>query len=201
LDGAAWQNAFYARRGFASTMATLISINIARPGTITWRGKEVDTGIFKEPVDRPVAVGRLGIAGDRQADLRVHGGPRKAVYLYPSEHYEFWHREFPDRALPPGTFGENLTTSGILETAMREGDQLRIGDVLLEVTDPRFPCYKLQAKFGVRDMIRRFAEAGRSGLYLAVIETGTIETGQAIELTRRQGDGPSIADIFRRKFE
>ena len=182
-------------------MGTIVSINVARPGTITWRGKEVDTGIFKEPIAGAVAVGRLGLAGDRQADLRVHGGPRKAVYLYPAEHYEFWRREFPDRALPPGTFGENLTTSGILETDVREGDQLRIGNVLLEVTDPRFPCFKLQAKFGVRDMIRRFAEAGRSGLYVAVIDTGTIETGQAIELTRRQPDGPSIADVFRREFE
>ena len=182
-------------------MGTLISINVARPGTITWRGKEVDTGIFKEPIAGPVAVGRLGLAGDRQADLEVHGGPRKAVYLYPAEHYEFWRREFPDRELPPGTFGENLTTSGILDNDVREGDQLRIGSVLLEVTIPRFPCFKLAAKFGLPDMIRRFAAAGRPGVYFSVVETGTIETGQSIELMRRHPDGPTIADVFRRRFD
>jgi MOSC domain-containing protein YiiM len=182
-------------------MGTIISINVARPGTVTWRGKEVDTGIFKEPVTGPVSVGRLGLAGDRQADLSVHGGPRKAVYIYPAEHYAFWRDEFHDRELPPGMFGENLTTRGILETDVREGDQLQIGSVLFEVTQPRFPCFKLAAKFGFPGMVRRFAEAGRPGVYLAVIETGTIETGQAIELTRRQGDGPSIADVFRRKFD
>jgi MOSC domain-containing protein YiiM len=182
-------------------MGTLLSINIARPGTVSWRGHEVDTGIFKEPVAGPVAVGRLGIAGDRQADLRVHGGPRKAVYVYPAEHYEFWHREFPDRELPPGTFGENLTTHGILESEVREGDQLQIGNVLFEVTEPRFPCFKLAAKFGMPTMIRRFAEAGRPGVYLAVIETGMIETGQQITLTRGHAGVASIADVFRRKFE
>ena len=182
-------------------MGTLISINIARPGTITLRGKDVDTGIFKEPIAGPVAVGRLGLAGDRRADLRVHGGPRKAVYLYPAEHYGFWRREFPERELPPGTFGENLTTSGVLESEVREGDQLRIGSVVLEVTDPRFPCFKLAAKFGLPDMIRRFAAARRPGLYLAVVETGTIEAGQPLQLTRGHAAGPTIADVFRRKFD
>jgi MOSC domain-containing protein YiiM len=189
---APWQNAWV-----EPTPAWVISVNVAHIRTFEWRGRVVETGIYKEPVAGPVAVGRLGLAGDLQADLRVHGGERKAVYIYPGEHYAFWQREFPDRVLEPGVFGENLTTSGLVEENVREGDRLMIGAAIFEVTTPRLPCYKLAHKFGELEMIRRFAAAGRSGFYLAVVQPGTVEAGMAIELSPGESRGETIADVFR----
>jgi MOSC domain-containing protein YiiM len=183
----------------ASVERRVISVNVAHVRTFAWRGRTVDTGIFKEPVIGPVAVGRLGFAGDMQADLRVHGGPRKAVYVYPVEHYAFWHAEFPGRELRPGAFGENLTTAGVLEADVRQGDRLQIGTAVFEVTTPRLPCFKLALKFEEPGMIERFFAAGRSGFYLSVVQDGTIEAGAPIELSPRTPPGETIADVFRAK--
>src|SRR5262245_28815032 len=131
----------------------VVSVNVGLPQTVTWKGQLVMTGIFKAPIDGRVQVRRLNLDGDRQADLSVHGGPNKAIYVYPSEHYDYWRDEFPGMELPWGMFGENFTTVGLQEGAVHVGDQFRIGSAVAMVTQPRLPCYKLAAKFGREDII------------------------------------------------
>lgn len=153
----------------------LISLNVALPRFVEYNGGPVATGIFKEPVPGPVMLRTLNLDGDRQADLSVHGGVSKAVYAYPSEHYEFWKQELPgdylpDMELPYGMFGENFTTEGMFEEAVNVGDRFRIGEAELMVTEPRLPCYKLGIKFGRSDIIRKFLQSRRTGFYFAVLK-------------------------------
>lgn len=162
-------------------MSRILSVQNGRLRDLDYRGQKVRTGIFKEPVSGPVAVHRLGLEGDHQADHRVHGGPFKAVYAYPSEHYAAWHAEYPGRTFPPGFFGENLTIEGVTEDQVESGDLFRAGTALLQVTTPREPCFKMGTKFGDMQFIRRFAESGRTGFYLAVLEEGILEAGDAFE--------------------
>src|SRR3954453_5558122 len=172
----------------------VISINIGLPREVEWRDQVVRTSIFKQPVSGRVQVDRLNIEGDQQSDLTVHGGIAKAVYVYPSEHYEFWRKELPDADLPWGAFGENLTTTGLLEHTVRLGDRLAIGSAEFVVTQPRMPCYKLTIRFGRADMIKRFYRSGRSGFYLAVAEEGEIGAGDEITLLSRDEGALTIAD-------
>jgi MOSC domain-containing protein YiiM len=173
----------------------VLSVNVGRPREVEWKGRTVRTSIWKDPVTGPLHVTALNIEGDRQSDLSVHGGREKAVYVYPSEHYEFWKRELGLTNLAPGAFGENLTTKGILEDEIRIGDRLHAGSVEFEVVQPRTPCYKLGIRFGRDDMIRRFLEAGRSGLYLAVVREGTLAAGDAIALVSPAEHDVTIADV------
>jgi MOSC domain-containing protein YiiM len=140
---------------------------------------------------------RLNLDGDKQADLSVHGGVDKAAYMYPSEHYAYWLRELPGMKLPWGMFGENFTTEGLLEDAVRIGDRFRVGTAEVVVTQPRFPCYKLGIKFGRADMVKRFLTSGRTGFYLSVSREGNVAVGDAIELIHRGNDKATIADIVR----
>ena len=172
----------------------LISVNVALPREIFWKNRAITTGIFKEPVAGRVAVQKYNLDGDRQADLKVHGGPDKAVYAYPAEHYDFWRGELPGVDLPWGMFGENFTTEGLRESEVNVGDRFRIGSSLLMVTQPRMPCFKLAAKFNRDDMIKRFLDSGRSGFYLSVIEEGEVCAGDVIERVYRDENGVSIAD-------
>ena len=175
----------------------LVSVNVGLPRQVTWRGKTVTTGIFKEPVEGRVRLRRLNLDGDRQADLTVHGGPAKAVYAYPAEHYTYWREQLPDRDLPWGLFGENLTTRGLREDTVRVGDRFRVGTATLVVTQPRLPCFKLGVRFGRPDMVKRFLASRRTGLYLAVLEEGEVGAGDAIALVSR-GEAPlTVADITR----
>jgi MOSC domain-containing protein YiiM len=173
----------------------LMSVNVALPRTVAWKGRTVLTGIFKTPTHGRVRVRTLNLEGDRQADLSVHGGPDKAIYVYPSEHYDYWRGEFPDMELPWGMFGENFTTIGLLEGAVNIGDTLRIGSAMAMVTQPRVPCYKLAAKFGREDIIKRFLASGRSGFYLKVIQEGEVGAGDAIELMSRDGHAVTVTDV------
>jgi len=173
----------------------LISVNVGVPREIFWKNRAVTTGIFKEPVVGRVAVRKHNLAGDQQADLSVHGGPDKAVYAYPSEHYEFWRNELPGVDLPWGMFGENLTIEGLMEDEVNIGDHFRIGSSALAVTQPRMPCFKLAAKFGRDDIIKRFLDSGRSGFYLAVIEEGEVGVGDAIERVHRDENDITIAAV------
>ncbi len=173
----------------------VVSVNVSLPKTVEWQGRRVTTGIFKEPVEGRVRVRTTGLAGDRQADLTVHGGPAKAVYAYPSEHYPFWRREIERGDLDWGAFGENLTTEGLHEETLRIGDRLRVGSALLKVTQPRMPCYKLGIRFGRMDMVGRFLASGRSGFYLRVLEEGDVAAGDAIELLEIRNDLPTIAEV------
>src|SRR5262245_1593175 len=147
----------------------LVSINVGLPREVEWRGRMVMTSIFKSPVRGRVRARKLNIDGDQQSDLSVHGGVDKAVYVYPSEHYEYWHAELPGVELPWGVFGENFTTEGLHEDAVHVGDRLRVGTAEFVVTQPRLPCYKLGIRFGMPDMVKRFQHSGRTGFYLAVL--------------------------------
>ncbi len=174
----------------------VVSVNVALGRPVPWQGRVVRTGIFKEPVGGRVRIGPLGLDGDEQADPEVHGGPLKAVYAYPAEHYAFWRRELPGTHLGWGAFGENLTVSGVAEEAVRVGDRFRVGTALLAATKPRFPCYKLGIKFGREDMIPRFLASGRTGFYLRVLEPGEVGTGDAVE-GLGGGGRETIADLVR----
>ena len=173
----------------------LVSVNVGLPRTITWKGRPVQTGIFKAPVNSRVQVRILNLEGDRQADLSVHGGLDKAIYAYPSEHYDYWRGELPDIELPWGMFGENFTTTGLLEGTVNVGDQFRVGSAMAMVTQPRVPCYKLVAKFGRENIVERFLASGRSGFYLKVIQEGEVGAGDAIELISRDRHEVSVAEV------
>ena len=173
----------------------VVSVNVGGPREVEWRGKVVRTSIWKDPVTGPLRVRTLNIDGDAQSDLKVHGGPNKAVYAYPLEHYEYWQRELGIESLPYAAFGENLTTSGVLETDVAIGDRVRIGSVEFTVTQPRLPCYKLGIRFGRDDMVQRFMDSGRSGFYLAVAQEGELAAGDALEIVARDPHGVTVADV------
>jgi MOSC domain-containing protein YiiM len=173
----------------------LISVNVGLPREITLGGKTIRTSIWKYPVEGRVHVSTLNLDGDQQSDLSVHGGVDKAVYLYPSEHYSYWRTQLPDVELPWGAFGENFTSEGILEDAIKIGDRIRVGSTEFVVTQPRMPCFKLGIRFNRTDMVKRFFESKRSGLYLAVIREGEVENGDAVEFTEKQETGVTITDI------
>ena len=175
----------------------LVSVNVGLPRTVESNGQTVTTGIFKEPVEGRVALRALNLDGDRQADLSVHGGPDKAVYGYPAEHYPYWREELPGRSLPWGMFGENLTTEGLLEDSVHIGDRFRIGSAELMVTQPRLPCYKLGLKFGREDMVKRFLASRRTGFYFRVVQEGAVEAGDLIEPAGREPQSISVAEITR----
>ena len=134
----------------------VLSVNVGLPREVIWRGKSVTTGIYKEPVEGRVPIRALNLDGDRQADLRVHGGRDKAVYAYPSEFYELWRRERPELDFGPGQFGENLTTAGLLDEDVSVGDRFRVGTADLVVTQPRLPCFKLGIKMGRNEFVTEF---------------------------------------------
>ncbi len=174
-------------------MMRVISVNVGTLRTVPWREREVQTGIFKNPVGGRVAVRSLGLEGDQQADLKLHGGVDKAVYVYPKEHYEFWRQNYPDLALPWGMFGENLTIEGALEDAMHIGDRWRIGSAEFEIVQPREPCFKLGLKFGTPKVVKQFLASGRSGWYLKVIKEGEVGADDEI-VPLSQGNQPLIID-------
>ena len=173
----------------------LISLNVALPRLAVYRDQTVSTGIFKEPVSGPVALRTLNLDGDRQADLTVHGGRFKAVYGYPSEHYEFWREELSEMSLTWGMFGENFTTEGLSEADLHIGDRLRIGTAIIMVRQPRNPCYKLALKFQRNDIQARFLRSGRSGFYFSVEQEGTVDTGNSFEALSREPQAITIAEM------
>lgn len=175
----------------------LVSLNVGLPRLVMRGHEPVSTGIFKDPVPGRIKLRTLNLDGDRQADLSVHGGPSKAVYVYPSEHYEFWKRELPEMDLPWGMFGENFTTEGLSEDKVSIGDKFRVGSAFLVVTEPRMPCYKLGLRFGRSDIIRRFLESERTGFYLAVLDEGQVGAGDQIELIERHKASVRVSDITR----
>jgi MOSC domain-containing protein YiiM len=173
----------------------IISVNVGLPREVVWKGMTVQTGIFKDPVDKPVTISKLNLAGDQQADLTVHGGAEKAVYAYPAEHYEYWRRKLREVAFSWGKFGENLTTEGLTEDMLCIGDRLRVGSAILMVTQPRMPCYKLALRFDRDDMIKRFLM--RSGFYFAVVEEGEVHAGSEVEILSRDPHRVAVVDIVR----
>jgi len=175
----------------------IISLNVAMPREVLWHGRSVTTGIFKEPVAGHVALRKLNLDGDRQADLSVHGGEYKAVYCYPVEHYEYWKKELPGRELPMGMFGENFTVQGLLEEELHLGDRFAAGSAEVVVTQPRLPCYKLGVRFGSDDMVKKFLASGRGGFYLAVVKEGEVGTGDEIKVISRDANAVPVSEITR----
>jgi len=180
--------------------ATLVSLNLAVPKTFRVRGREIPTGIFKEAVDHPVQLTGLTLEGDRQMDLRYHGGESQAVYVYPFEHYAHWGPILGAR-LAPGFFGENFTTRGLLETDVRTGDVLRVGEAVVAVTKPRSPCFKLGLKAGSSKFVKTFLDSGRLGFYLRVVQEGTVAPGDSIELMRSDPQAPTLAEMIRERAQ
>ncbi len=174
----------------------VVSLCVGLPREVEWHGHTVLTSIFKTPVKRRLRVTALNFEGDEQSDLAVHGGVDKAVYVYPSEHYEYWRRELPETDLPWGAFGENLTTEGLLED-VRIGDRFRVGSAEFVVTQPRMPCYKLGIRFGRPDIIKRFLQSGRTGFYFSVSQKGEVGAGDAIEPVGQTDEGLSVAEVVR----
>jgi len=174
----------------------IISLNVGLPRLVLRNGEPVSTGIFKEPVAGRLMLRTLNLDGDRQSDLSVHGGPQKAVYAYPSEHYDFWKRELPEMNLPWGMFGENFTTEGMFEET-NVGDTFRIGSAEVMVTQPRMPCYKLGIRFGRTDIIKRFLVSERTGFYFSVLKEGEVGAGDEFELIKKNASGVRVVDVTR----
>jgi MOSC domain-containing protein YiiM len=179
----------------------VVSVNVGPPRDVEWRGKPVRTGIFKQSVAGPVRVRRLNLDGDGQADLSVHGGVDKAVYVYPSEHYPFWREELSLDELPWGAFGENLTSVGLAEAQVWIGDRFRVGSAELVCTQPRIPCFKLGIRFGRPDVVKRFQRSGRSGFYCAVAAEGSVQAGDAWQRLGRDDGSMSIAELLRAYYD
>lgn len=204
----------------------VVSVNVGMPRKIPWQGTTVSTGIFKDPVAGKVALRELNFDGDAQADLSVHGGRDKAVYVYPFEHYGEWQARL-GRELPPGAFGENLTTEGLIESRVHIGDEFQVGTARLIVTQPRMPCFKLGIRFNDPGIVKRFLQALSPGIYFAVTKEGVVGPGDPIEQVhtderritvsdmlavilnrdapprnlRRLLEVPALADVWRKEFK
>jgi MOSC domain-containing protein YiiM len=179
----------------------IISVNTGFPRDVTWHGRIVTTGIFKDPVKGRVALRTLNLDGDRQADLTVHGGAHKAVYCYPLAHYDYWKKELPGLPLPMGMFGENFTiTAGsdaLTEQSVHLGDRFSVGSAEVIVTQPRMPCYKLGVRFQSDDMVKRFLLSARTGFYLAVTREGDVGAGDEMSLLARDPNAVPVSEITR----
>jgi MOSC domain-containing protein YiiM len=174
------------------------SVNVSGPlRTLNFAGTEVTTGFFKTARPGVAYARKLGLEGDAQADLSVHGGPEKAVYFYPREHYPVWEAVLDAEALPPGSFGENITSEGLLESEVNIGDILQIGTATFQVIQPRSPCYKLQIRFGRSDMTALFFQQAKPGWYASVIREGTLAAKDKIVLRHRAPEGVTVADVWR----
>jgi MOSC domain-containing protein YiiM len=177
----------------------IVSVNVGTPRPVSFRGKEIMTSIFKEPVAGRVVVAGINLEGDDQADRKVHGGVDKAVYAYAAEDYAWWAREL-DRELPPGMFGDNVTTSGIDVSGGVIGERWRVGTSLLEVAQPRIPCFKLGIRMGTQTFPRRFSQARRPGAYLRIVEAGEAGAGDQIEPIGKPEHGLTVRDVARRRI-
>jgi MOSC domain-containing protein YiiM len=175
----------------------ILSINVSLPKEIDFERQKVTTGIFKEPIEGRIMLRTLNLDGDKQADLTVHGGPDKAVYAYPIEHYEFWRKVYPDMQMPNGMFGENFTIEGLMEIDVNVGDIFRIGSSKVVATQPRMPCYKLGVKFGRMDVLKKFLASGRSGIYFKVLKEGEVGAGDLIVRIKNDTNRVGIGDIVR----
>jgi MOSC domain-containing protein YiiM len=174
----------------------LLSINIAQEETLDTPNGLVQTGIIKRPVAGKVVVNELGILGDAIVDTKVHGGLDQALYLYSQEDYDWWADRL-GRQLSPGLFGENLTLSDFGDEPLQIGDRLQINNLIIEISAPRTPCFKLAARMGDAGFIKDFIQVGRTGAYARVIQTGDITAGDAVTLLKTSADYPSVIDVFQ----
>lgn len=173
----------------------IVSVNVAQPVTFDHDGEPVVTGIYKKPIQGRVEVTKLGVQGDSVIDAKVHGGLDQAVYLYHSEDYDWWSEQL-GKPLPPGTFGENLTLSGMADRSFVIGDRLIINDIELEITAPRTPCFKLARRMEDNGFLKTFAQAARPGAYARVLREGSLEAGDSIVLKPTDEDFASVKEVF-----
>lgn len=173
----------------------LLSVNVAMPREITHRGRTAMSGIFKVPLTGRATLHEFNIEGDSQADLEAHGGTHKAAYAYTCENYAFWEAELGGDALADGLFGENLTVEGMTDETVHIGDVFRVGDAVVEVTQPRVPCWKLGARMEIDGFEKRFLGALRLGFYLRVVEEGEIGAGDTIKLVSADPVEMSVRDV------
>lgn len=176
--------------------ARLVSLNVGEPKPLAYRGKHVQSGFRKSPEPGGLWLGETGLEGDGQADLENHGGPEKAVCVYPLEHYPYW-QERLERPLEPGAFGENFSTEGLLESDVCIGDVYRVGGALVQVSQPRQPCYKMAARHGVKELALWVLETGFTGFYFRCLEPGEVRMGEGISLVRRARTPVSLAEANR----
>jgi MOSC domain-containing protein YiiM len=175
----------------------IVSVNVGLPLETSWKGKTVTTGIFKSPVNGSITLRKHNLDGDEQADLSVHGGPTKAVYVYPLQHYAYWRDELAPIDLSYGSFGENLTVEGVDEEGICIGDLFRVGTAQVYVTEPRMPCFKLGIRFGREEMVKRFLKSQRTGFYFGIVEEGQVQAGDTLEPLSRHPDGLRVAAVTR----
>jgi len=178
----------------------IISTNIAKPTTIIWNGKEEQTGIFKEPVNHPIFLGKNDVKGDEISNRAVHGGEFKACYLFSENQYPYWQKLYPDLDWKFGMLGENLTISDLDETQLLIGSIYKIGDALVQITQPREPCYKFGVKFKNQEVLKQFIEHGYPGTYVRVIEEGFVKKGDEFTLVEIAKNSLSIFDFFNLLF-
>jgi len=174
----------------------IVSTNIGKPATIEWRGQEIETGIYKYPVNSPIFLGKEDVVNDHVIDRRYHGGSDKACYLYSADHYSLWKSKYPNLDWQWGMFGENLTVIGLDESEIRIGDQLQVGDAVVQVSQPRQPCFKLGVRFGSQEAVSDFWELPYPGVYVRVLSEGNVKTGDEITLLKRDNDSLSVSQIF-----
>lgn len=173
----------------------LLSVNVSLPKEVPYMGKTTTTGIFKEPVNGRVMLRTLSLDGDGQADLKAHGGIYKAAYAYSIENYDYWKRKLDRTDFTFGQFGENLTVEGMLDDTIYIGDQFRVGSALIEVTQPRVPCFKLGIRMGMPQFPRMFLASGRPGFYLRVLEEGEVGAGDVLERITSDPERMSVREV------
>jgi MOSC domain-containing protein YiiM len=174
----------------------IISTNIGRIREVEWRGRKITTGIFKESVDEPLFLGKRGVNRDEVADLKVHGGSDKACYLYSADHYEYWKSQFPDASWKWGIFGENLTVKRLDEGKIKIGDTYRVGTAVIQVSQPRLPCYKLGIRFGNAGIVKKFLNAPFPGVYTRVVDEGYVRTGDKMHLVKENREGMTVREVY-----
>jgi MOSC domain-containing protein YiiM len=174
----------------------IISTNIAEPTTIEWRGQKVETGIYKYAVENPIFLGSEDVTNDHVIDRRYHGGLDKACYLYSADHYPFWQMKYPNQDWKWGMFGENLTVSGLNESEIRIGDRFQIGEVVVQVTQPRQPCFKLGVRFGDQSVVADFWTLPYPGVYVRVLSQGEVNAGDKMILLDRNPESLSVSQVF-----
>ena len=174
----------------------IVSTNIAKPTIIEWRGQEVQTGIFKYEVETPIYLGMEDVENDHVIDRRYHGGTEKACYLYSSDHYPFWKQKYPELKWEWGMFGENLTVGGLNESEIRIGDRYQIGEAIVQVSQPRQPCFKLGIRLGTQSAVDEFWNAPYPGVYVRVLQSGNVGKGDHFILLETNSDSLSVSQVF-----
>ncbi|WP_282136270.1 MOSC domain-containing protein [Seonamhaeicola maritimus] len=178
----------------------IISTNIAKPTTFIWNGKEVTTGIYKVPTNDAIFLGKSDVKGDEVTDRKHHGGEFKACYMFSEVHYIHWKFLYPDLDWSWGMFGENLTVSEMDETEIYIGDIYKVGETLVQVTQPREPCFKFGYKFGSQEVIKQFIDHGFSGTYIRILEEGHVKLGDVFTLVERPENSLTTAQLFNLLF-